>query len=310
MTSIQDIHKSARVGEGSMLGSFCVIEKDVQIGKDCQIGHHVVIHQGSRIGDNVRIDAHSVIGKSPMRAMRSIFQKTEDLSPAKIGEGCMIGAQVVIYKGCDLGSHCLVADGAAVRENVQIGEYTIIGRLVTVENYSRVGKKCKLETGSYITAYSELGDYCFIAPHVTTTNDNYLGRTEERFKQQLSIFGVPLPAEAKAVGDSWDWDQTVRLDFADMAVHSVCTVEKVSNDSVELAVSSTTKVAKTAPGVTVALDPANKNTGRAVIDRANAAVSSGSSTSSISMTASVQGQTLSSRTSGSGTLTVKREPPK
>jgi UDP-2-acetamido-3-amino-2,3-dideoxy-glucuronate N-acetyltransferase len=182
MTSIQDIHKSARVGEGSMLGSFCVIEKDVQIGKDCQIGHHVVIHQGSRIGDNVRIDAHSVIGKSPMRAVRSIFQKTEDLSPAKIGEGCMIGAQVVIYKGCDLGSHCLVADGAAVRENVQIGEYTIIGRLVTVENYSRVGKKCKLETGSYITAYSELGDYCFIAPHVTTTNDNYLGRTEERFK--------------------------------------------------------------------------------------------------------------------------------
>ncbi|NQT25340.1 N-acetyltransferase [candidate division KSB1 bacterium] len=182
MTSIQDIHESVQVGEGSQLGSFCVIEKDVQIGKACQIGHHVVIHQGSRIGDNIRIDAHSVIGKSPMRAARSIFQKSEDLPPTQIGNGCMIGAQVVIYEGCDLGSHCLVADGAAVRENVQIGEYTIIGRLVTVENYSKIGKKCKLETGCYITAYSTLGDYCFIAPRVTTTNDNFLGRTEERFK--------------------------------------------------------------------------------------------------------------------------------
>jgi acetyltransferase-like isoleucine patch superfamily enzyme len=27
-----------------------------------------------------------------------------------------------------------------------------------------------------------LEDFCFIAPGVVTTNDNYLGRTEERFK--------------------------------------------------------------------------------------------------------------------------------
>ncbi len=131
--------------------------------------------------------------------------------------------------------------------------------------------------------------------------------SEERFKQQLSIFGIPLPAEAKAAGESWDWDQTVRLDFADMAVHSVCTLDKVTNDSVEVSVTSTTKIAKTAAGVTVALDPANINTGRATIERANAALSTGTSTSTMSMTASVQGQTISSRTTGTGTLAVKRE---
>ncbi len=63
-----------------------------------------------------------------------------------------------------------------------MGEYTIVGRGVTIENLCRIGKKCKLETGCYITAYSEVGDYCFIAPMVTTANDNYLGRSEERFK--------------------------------------------------------------------------------------------------------------------------------
>jgi len=182
MTLLQDIHESAKIGEGTQFGSYCVIEQDVRIGSNCQIGHHVVVHEGSRIGDNVRIDSQSVIGKSPMRAARSIFQKADDLSPATIGDGCMIGAQVAIYAGSEIATHCLVADGAAIRENVQIGEYTIIGRLVTVENFTTIGKKCKLETGCYITAYSDIGHYCFIAPNVTTTNDNYLGRTKERFK--------------------------------------------------------------------------------------------------------------------------------
>jgi acetyltransferase-like isoleucine patch superfamily enzyme len=117
-----------------------------------------------------------------MRSKRSIFQDEKKLSPAEIGEECLIGAQVVIYAGCSLGSHVLVADGAAIREDVTVGEYTIVGRLSTIENKSRVGKKCKLETGSYITAYSDIGDYCFIAPMVTTTNDNFLGRSQERFK--------------------------------------------------------------------------------------------------------------------------------
>ncbi|MGB4253779.1 MAG: acyltransferase, partial [Minisyncoccales bacterium] len=39
-----------------------------------------------------------------------------------------------------------------------------------------------IETEAYITAISIIEDYCFIAPEVSFSNDNYLGRTEERFK--------------------------------------------------------------------------------------------------------------------------------
>jgi len=45
----------------------------------------------------------------------------------------------------------------------------------------------KRESECYITAYSELEDYVFIAPGVMTSNDNYLGRTEERFKHFKGI---------------------------------------------------------------------------------------------------------------------------
>jgi len=182
MEKIQYIDPTSEIGDGTEIGHFVVIEKGVTIGESCVIGSNVVVHAGTRIGRGVRVDDNTVIGKSPMRAKRSIFKTEKNLEPAQIGDFCLIGAQVILYQGCYIGSHVLIADSAAVRENVSVGEYTIVGRGVTIENLTKVGKKCKLETGSYITAYSEIEDYCFIAPMVTTTNDNYLGRTEERFK--------------------------------------------------------------------------------------------------------------------------------
>ena len=176
------IDNSAKIGKNCTIGQFAVIEVGVELGDDCQVGHNVVIHSGTKIGNGVRIDANSVIGKQPLRSKRSIFKSDKTYEPAVIGDECLIGAQVIIYTGCKIANNVLIADSAAVREDVTVGEYTIIGRSCTIENVSSVGKKCKLETNSYITAYSTIEDFCFIAPGVVTTNDNYLGRTEERFK--------------------------------------------------------------------------------------------------------------------------------
>jgi serine O-acetyltransferase len=173
---------SAKIGKNLNCGKFTVIEKNAEIGDDCVIGHNVVVHEGTKIGNFVRIDDNTVIGKQPLRSKRSIFKSGKVYEPAVLGDGCLIGAQVVVYSGCEIGNNVLIADGAAVREDVKVGEYTIIGRNVTVENLTTIGRKCKLETNCYITAYSVVEDFCFIAPGVVTTNDNFLGRTEERFK--------------------------------------------------------------------------------------------------------------------------------
>ena len=182
MKDVVAIDETASLGKGTELGSFVVIGKHVCIGEGCHIGSNVVIHQNTTIGNSVHIADNTVIGKQPMRAKRSIFSEAEDLPGASIGDECIIGALVVIYSGSQIDHHVFIADGAAIRENVIVGENTIVGRAVTIENLCTIGKKCKLETGSYITAYSTLEDYCFIAPMVTTSNDNFLGRTEERFK--------------------------------------------------------------------------------------------------------------------------------
>jgi len=181
------IHPTAKIGANVNFGSNCYVDANVTIGADGRIGHGVIIHPDTAIGSGVRIDDHTVIGKRPMKAAASAVTKDETLSGCSIGDRCIVGTLVVIYRGCTIEQNVLVADLASVRENVRIGEYTIVGRGVTVENKVTVGKRCKLETEAYITALSEIGDYCFIAPEVTFTNDNFLGRTKDRFKYHKGV---------------------------------------------------------------------------------------------------------------------------
>lgn len=176
------IHPSAQIGAGTQLGHNTVVQENAKVGANCRFGSGVVIHPGSIIGNNVRIDDNTVIGKLPMKAALSAVTEDQLLDPCVIGNDCMIGAMVVIYRGCIVNTKVMVADLASLRENVEVGEYTIIGRGVTIENKVKVGSRCKLETEAYITALSEIGDGCFIAPEVTFTNDNFLGRTKDRFK--------------------------------------------------------------------------------------------------------------------------------
>ena len=181
------ISESATVAENVTMGEFVSIADKVTIGEGTVIGSHVVIHEGTSVGKNVRIDDGAIIGKLPMRAANSAVTKDQQLAALVIGDGCIIGTHVVLYRGATIAEQVLIADMATVRENVTIGRKTIVGRGVAIENYCTIGNYCKLETNSYITAYSTLEDRVFVAPCVATSNDNFIGRTEERFKNFLGV---------------------------------------------------------------------------------------------------------------------------
>jgi UDP-3-O-[3-hydroxymyristoyl] glucosamine N-acyltransferase len=109
------VHPNARVGPGTTLGANCYIDANVTIGADCRLGHGVIIHPDATIGAGVRIDDHTVIGKLPMRAAASAITKDETLPGCVIGDGCILGTFVVIYRGCAIAQNVLVADLASVR---------------------------------------------------------------------------------------------------------------------------------------------------------------------------------------------------
>ncbi|TMQ72858.1 MAG: N-acetyltransferase [Candidatus Eisenbacteria bacterium] len=176
------VHPSAQLGAGTTVGEGCVVGAGVQTGSRCRIGHHVVIHADTLIGSDVRIDDHATLGKLPMRAANSATTREQELPPLTLGDQCIVGTGVVLYRGAAIDAKVLMADQCTIRENVTIGRGTIVGRGVTVENVCTVGRYCKLESECYLTAYSTLEDRVFVAPGVVTSNDNYVGRTAERFK--------------------------------------------------------------------------------------------------------------------------------
>lgn len=177
------ISPSAKIGENFRKGENIVIYDDVQIGVNVVMGNNVVIHPGTKICDRAVIADNVVLGRKPKLSPTSTVKLKKDLSPLEVGSDCSFGTGSVIYAGTKIGNNVTIADLATVRENVVIGDYVVIGRGVAIENEISIGKYTKIQTNAYITAYTTIEDYVFIAPMVATTNDNYIGRTEKRFKE-------------------------------------------------------------------------------------------------------------------------------
>ena len=166
-----------------------------------------------QVGNDVRIDDHASLGKLPMKAANSATTKEQELPPLTVGDVCIVGTGVVLYRGAAIDAKVLMADLSTVRENVTVGRGTIVGRGVTIENFCSVGRYCKLESESYLCAYSTLEDRVFVAPGVVTSNDNFVGRTQERFKHfkgvtvkkggRIGACSVTLPGRGRSARTRW-----------------------------------------------------------------------------------------------------------
>jgi len=138
-----------------------------------------IVHEGTVLGEGVRVLEHAVVGKQPSLGARSTA-KREPLPPTTIGDGTVISTGAIVFAGSSLGANCIVGDQACIRERVTIGDDVVVGRGSLVENDTTIGALTKIQADAYITAYSTLEDNVFIAPCVVTTNDNFMGRTERR----------------------------------------------------------------------------------------------------------------------------------
>ena len=175
------IDEDVTIGDDVTMGAFVHICAGASIGAGTVIGDHVTICADAKIGEGCLIADLAIVGKRP-RLSPSSTAKSGDLKGLVLGDGCSVGSHTVLMAGSSFGKGCVVGDNAGVRERCRIGDNVVVGRSVTVENDTEIGSRTKIQSGAYITAYVVIEEDCFIAPMVVTTNDNYMGRTQERFK--------------------------------------------------------------------------------------------------------------------------------
>ncbi|UWG96995.1 transferase [Dehalobacter sp. DCM] len=209
------IGENVVIEKGSSLAPGCILAEGVKIGPDVRLGCHVTIaehavldagvtvldhtaiYADTVIREGTTIGSNSSIGRLPRAAATSTVKNSDDLTPLRLGKNCIVGCSSVIYAGTALGDGVFIGDRTLIRERCVLGEKVVVGSGSAVENNTRIGGYTKIQTGSYITAYMEIEDHVFIAPMVTTTNDNYMGRTEKRFK---SIKGATIRRGARIGG--------------------------------------------------------------------------------------------------------------
>jgi acetyltransferase-like isoleucine patch superfamily enzyme len=144
-----------------------------------EIHPSAIVYEGTVLGEGVRVLENAVVGKQPSLGSRSTA-KRDPLAPTRIGDGTVISTGAIVFAGSTVGANCIVGDQSCIRERVQLADDCILGRGSLIENDTTVGAGTRIQAEAYITAYSTLEEDVFIAPCVVTTNDNFMGRTEKR----------------------------------------------------------------------------------------------------------------------------------
>lgn len=154
----ENAHHSVVIGYAAVVDQSCAIYPNVTIFGDTIIEEGVTIFSGA------------VIGRPPMGA--GIVPEKFASGPTRIGPGCVIGANAVIYQGAVLSGNNLVGDGATIRENCLIGWESIIGNNSTLQDHVTLGRRVRVVDLSHITAWVVVGDDVFWSVGVISMNDN------------------------------------------------------------------------------------------------------------------------------------------
>lgn len=159
----RNIHPSAVIGEGTIVGSGSVIGPDVRIGDRCRIGPNAYIGRAVEIGDNCRVGASVSVRYALIGSRVALY------SGVRVGEagfGFAISprgpvtvpqvGRVIIEDDVEIGSNSTIDRGAG--PDTVIGAGTRIDNLVQIGHNVRIGRSCVIVAMVGIAGSSTLGN--------------------------------------------------------------------------------------------------------------------------------------------------------
>lgn len=166
------VDSSAELGDGVVIGPYCVIGEGVRIGAGTHLHNHVTVQEHTTIGRENSVFPFAVIGAEPqdlkyggatthveigdrnkIREHATIHRGTElgggctrigskclIMVGVHVAHDCTIRDEVVIANNTMLGGHCLVEHGAAIGGGVGVHHFTCVGTLSFIGGMSRIAK--------------------------------------------------------------------------------------------------------------------------------------------------------------------------
>lgn len=195
------IHKTAIVEDGAIIGKNVVIEAFSLISKNSIIEDNCVIMQGAqikrhtKIGKNSKIFPYAVVGalaqdysanendetwciigeNSIIREFVTINSGTSKQDKVtKVGKNCFIMAYSHIAHDCIVGDNALLANNATLAGHVEVGNNSVIGGLTPIHQFVKIGSYCMIAGASAVS--QDVPHFCLAAGnHASIRSLNIIG---------------------------------------------------------------------------------------------------------------------------------------
>ena len=145
------IYPGVYIGRGVQIGSDSIMYANVTVYDGCRIGNHVIINSNTTIGeDGFGYATHKGIHhKIPQTGIVIIEDDVEigaccgiergTLSDTIIGQGSKLGDLVAIGHGAKIGQHCLLVAQVGIAGSTNLGHHCVVGGQAGIVGHINIG---------------------------------------------------------------------------------------------------------------------------------------------------------------------------
>ena len=161
------VDPEAQLGDGNIIGPFCVIDKNVVIGDNNKLLNSVTIHYGARIGNGNEFfpgasistkpqdlkfhgeDTICVIGdNNSIRENVTISRGTFSKGKTIVGNNNLLMENMHIAHDCIIGNGCIIGNSTKFAGEVEVHDNAIISGEVLVHQFNIIGSYVMIQGGS------------------------------------------------------------------------------------------------------------------------------------------------------------------
>lgn len=167
------VSAEAVLGEGVVIGPFCVVEGPTAIGARTVLRSHVVIGPHTELGEDNVVFPHSSLGLEPQDLK---FKGAP--TRLRIGHRNTFREGVTVHRGTEAGGALTtVADdnflmtGAHIAHDCHVGSGNIFANCATLAGHVTVGEKTNIGAFSAVHQFCRVGDHAFMGGFTVATLD-------------------------------------------------------------------------------------------------------------------------------------------
>jgi len=153
------VDTAAEIGDGSVIGPYCVVGPKARLGAQVTLKSHVVVDGRTTIGEETTVFPFASIGTRPQDLKykgeeselivgpRTLIREHVTMNPGtegggmitRTGAGCAFMAGAHVAHDCLIGNNVILVNNVMLGGHVEIGDYAILGGGSAAHQFVRIG---------------------------------------------------------------------------------------------------------------------------------------------------------------------------